>query len=940
MKIKSHLLPTNVQVGRVTPCAPFKHFCLACGAHGVTRPTSCAKLGALCDLNRGILSLLLLIIFAVCLPAQAASRYAERELLVKWKDGPDSYAAAVGNAQIGSIVKRNFNEIGWQHVKLPPGMSVFDAVEAYRALGTVLAVEPNGSIQPIPAPPVGRAPQPDEGGDVARNDATVRTPRLTIRPHGPLPRPPIPNDPMFSQQWYLKKIGAADAWVTTTGSTNIVVAVIDTGVDYTHRDLAANMWRNPGETGLDADGNDKTTNGIDDDGNGYVDDVYGIDVINGTGNPMDLGTHKTPTEPLYYHGTFIAGLIGAVGNNDADICGLNWSVQIMAIRHDADYDFTDPLYSHRTYWSVNLAAWDYILEMKKRGSNIRVTSNSYGQRGLESIAVREAIEIAGREGILSVFTGGNRTINEDLYATFPASFNLESAINVTASTPSDALASFANYGQSTVHLAAPGVNMISIGKSPGYATGDGGSYACPLVAGAAALLLSANPNLTVKELKAAILASVDQPPAMRGKLRTNGRLNVAHALKYLTETNSPAIVIHASPAGQPTSTNAPIEVTFSRSMDRGSVESSLIIYPPLRGIFEWSKDSRSLLFRHDVPFDSTTNYTLRILGSARDLSGETLDGNFDRIREGSPADDFVWTFRFRIGNDDFENAQWLTGMSGSIWASNRYAWLELDEPPHVLRDYTMLGNSVWYRWTAPQPGGWFTFDLTSGTAFDSLLAVYTGEHLEQLVAVADSDNYGSKMSSRVSFVAPNGANFSVIVASKDPFTADGGGNFNLTWYPTPPPGFTGSQFSPSSAVPGTKVTLIGTNFTGATAVFFNGTSAAFTNSPTNNIDLRITAVVPADATSGPITIVTPHGSATSPASFQVLPPALAIRLTGAKGLEIAWPATSPEFLLETSEDLVTCSWTAVTGTFLMANGATKLTLSAPAGKRFYRLKRN
>src|SRR5207244_2135070 len=142
------------------------------------------------------------------------------------------------------------------------------------------AVEPNGAIQPI-LPPMESAVSgaPSEGSDAASEDRPVRTRRATVS----LNRPPslvIPNDPMFSQQWYLKKIGATNAWATTTGSTNIVVAIIDTGVDYTHPDLAANMWRNPGETGLDDQGRDKATNGIDDDNNGYVDDVYGVDAVN------------------------------------------------------------------------------------------------------------------------------------------------------------------------------------------------------------------------------------------------------------------------------------------------------------------------------------------------------------------------------------------------------------------------------------------------------------------------------------------------------------------------------------------------------------------------------------------------------------------------------------------------------------------------------------
>jgi subtilisin family serine protease len=166
----------------------------------------------------------------------------------------------------------------------------------------------------------------------------------------------VPNDPMFNQQWNMTKIGAPTAWGTTTGSTNIVVVVMDTGVDYTHPDIAPNMWRNPGETGFDTNGVDKATNGIDDDTNGYVDDVHGINVRLGTGDPMDLGTGATP--PVY-HGTGIAGIIGAAGNNGAGISGINWSVQIMAIRVGA---MQPPALPQREVINHFVAAWNYVLD--------------------------------------------------------------------------------------------------------------------------------------------------------------------------------------------------------------------------------------------------------------------------------------------------------------------------------------------------------------------------------------------------------------------------------------------------------------------------------------------------------------------------------------------------------------------------------------------------
>lgn len=169
------------------------------------------------------------------------------------------------------------------------------------------------------------------------------------------------------------------------------------------------------------------------------------------------------------------------------------------------------------------------------------------------------------------------------------------------------------------------------------------------------------------------MGSVDQPAALKGKVATNGRLNVARALEYLAATNPPAIVVTASPRGQRTSADEPINVTFNRAMNRASVENALVIEPPVYGTFEWAADDRSFSFKHDGRFDTTTNYLVRILHSAMDESGQTLDGNFSRVREESSADDFFWSFNFPLPNDDFENATVLTGEEGFIEGSNRRA---------------------------------------------------------------------------------------------------------------------------------------------------------------------------------------------------------------------------------------------------------------------------
>lgn len=868
--------------------------------------------------------LILLLTPGLPLPTMAAETVTR--LLVKWKDGPGSAAAAAGNRTIGSTVKKNFYAIGWQMVEVPPGLGVQTAMESYRQLGTVLAVEPDGRINPsVPSPP------PPAADAAASKAASLEAAILTASAGSGV----IPNDPLFAQQWNLRIIGATNAWLVTTGSAEVVVAVFDTGIDYTHPDLAPNMWRNPGETGLDANGQDKAANGLDDDANGYVDDVHGVDVARGTGDPMDVGFWGLANTNPIYHGTVVAGFIGAVGNNGIGVAGVNWSVRMMSIRPWGG----DPRINTPTIWaSHTLAAWDYVITMKRRGVNIRVASKSIGG-ATKSAAIVDAIITGGDEGILTVFAASNEALDQDVYSYFPGAFRVWCAINVASSTELDGLAPSSCFGRSTVDIAAPGANVTSTTKGGTYQSGGGTSLACPTVSGAAALLLAINPSLTVNEIRAALFGSVDQPAALRDKLITHGRLNVARAIEYLTNANPSAIVIHMAPAGQQALPSSPIQVRFNRPMNRASVEAAFSVSPPVSGAFIWADDSRSFSFSHELPFNIRTNYTVRLAGTAQDEVGGALDGNFNRNREGAPNDDFFWLFRFPIPNDDFADAQVVVGPSGSLQASNRYTFIEAGEPAHVLGDQLQFGSSVWYRWTAPEPGGWFTFDLTSGTSFDSLLAVYSGESLGQLMAVAGNDNYGSRPSSRLSFPATPGTHYSVVVASKSEMDPNQAGNFVLAWYPTPAPIV--SSLNRSSAYPGQSLTFNGTNFTGATGVLFNGATATFTFSTNPNFsDLQLTATVPTDATTGPVTIETAHGNATSTNVFTILPlPALSIQpVPGTNLVQLSWPSLSGFSLQHGDTFSPTGNWTSFSITSQLANGMRVGTTTVVSSNRFFRLR--
>jgi len=430
-------------------------------------------------------------------PVPGTPRVVDGELLVKFRGGARGLPAVKAQQTLQHQVKRHFDRVGWQHVQLPQGVTEAEALARYARHPDVLAVEPNYVFSLR----------------VAETNAGV-----------------IPTDPRFNEQWALGRIGATNAWALSTGSSNVVVAVLDSGVRYNHEDLAANMWRNPGEI---------PGNGIDDDANGYVDDVYGIDAVSNDSDPID------DRISFIYHGTACAGIIGAVGNNGVGIAGLNWSVQVMALRLAATSNFI------ASAWMVE--CFEYVLAMKNRGVNIRVTSNSYGGDDAPSLAVRDAIEAAGNAGILNVFAAGNSTTNLDVHCDYPACFRLPSMVNVAASDTADNLATFSNYGATNVDLAAPGVNIAT---TDGITTNSyspifsGTSASAPFVAGAAALLAAAYPSATVAEIKQALIESVDVLPAFTNKVLSGGRLNVGRAIQHaILFTSAPPFVL-TSPESQ------------------------------------------------------------------------------------------------------------------------------------------------------------------------------------------------------------------------------------------------------------------------------------------------------------------------------------------------------------------------------------------------------
>ena len=323
--------------------------------------------------------------------------------------------------------------------------------------------------------------------------------------------PVLPNDPRFEEQWALANngqnggtkgadISAALAWATTKGSDKVIVAVLDSGVDYTHRDLAMNIWTRP-----------ENIKEYEDNNLGTIDDVNGYNALANNNDPMDENGH----------GTHCAGIIGAEGGNNEGITGVNWSVKIMPLK------FMDASGSGTTKDAIE--AINYVIDRRKAGVNVRIISASWGSTQ-KSRALEDVISKARDAGILFVAASGNSSVDTDKQPHYPSSYNLSNIISVAALDNKDQLTSFSNYGAKSVHIAAPGKDILSTWLDNDFREASGTSMATPVVAGVAALVLAKNPEMSVDELRKLLLSSVDKLPGLKGKVVSGGRINAAKAV--------------------------------------------------------------------------------------------------------------------------------------------------------------------------------------------------------------------------------------------------------------------------------------------------------------------------------------------------------------------------------------------------------------------------
>jgi uncharacterized repeat protein (TIGR01451 family) len=437
--------------------------------------------------------------------ATAGGTKAARAQVLRLRDGAAEIEARVERLAGAEAVA------GGLHVAHVAPAETLAAVEAFRARSDVLRAEPNFIRRPLRAP----------------------------------------NDARYSSQWNMKNttvagfdIAAEAAWDTITGDRSIVVGVIDEGIDINHEDLKANVWTNPGET---------PGNNADDDGNGFVDDVNGWDFRNNDRTVYDGPGTTADGEPVDAHGTHVAGIIGAQGDNGIGVAGVNWQTSLMSLK------FIGADGTGRT--SDLLRAYAYAKQMRDlwqqtggaRGANLRVLNNSYGGGGYSELELN-AVRALADSGILFVAAAGNDASDNDRYPQYPANYDAPNVISVAGTERHQTSYGFTNFGARTVHVYAPGEAVLSTLPGNTYDFYSGTSMASPHVAGIAALALAARPNLSLARLRSSVLYGGEFfSPGFGPTSVTGRRVSAARALENAAEADAvaPAAVGNLRLAAEP-----------------------------------------------------------------------------------------------------------------------------------------------------------------------------------------------------------------------------------------------------------------------------------------------------------------------------------------------------------------------------------------------------
>jgi subtilisin family serine protease len=378
-----------------------------------------------------------------------------------------------------------------------------------------------------------------------------------------------PNDLNYGNLWGMQKINAETAWEHNTGSKNVVVGIVDSGISLNHPDLVANLWTNPGEI---------PGNNIDDDNNGYVDDIHGWDWGDGDSDPSDN----------WWHGSHVAGTIGAVGNNNTGVTGVCWNVSLAALKiRDSGGGYA---------YSDGAEATAYATTM-----GMDMTNHSWGG-DWDSSVLKNAVAAANSAGVLFIAAAGNSGSDNDSNPIYPASYNYANVISVAATTSNDSKRSNSNYGLTSVDLGAPGENISSTQNAAGYGNHSGTSMATPHVTGVCALIKSYNPSMSASQIKQRLLDSVDPVASMNGKTVSGGRLNAFKALA--------GQIPFAYSSSEQTNFNTAINITLSAIDPQNDSLSFSVLSSPSSGTLSGS--APNLVYTPNNGYIGNDSFTFKV----------------------------------------------------------------------------------------------------------------------------------------------------------------------------------------------------------------------------------------------------------------------------------------------------------------------------------------
>ena len=497
----------------------------------------------------------------------------------------------------------------------------------------------------------------------------------------------VPNDFLLYRQWEWEQIQAPEAWGIATGSADVVVGVVDTGIDYDHIDLADNIWTNPGEI---------PGNGIDDDGNGYIDDVHGWDFYHDDCDPEDN----------HGHGTHIAGTIGAVTNNEIGVAGINWNVKLAPLKY---YDIDDMTGKG----STTLRAVQYATK-----ENIPILNNSYGSDAYNTSMYLAIAQYPG----LFVVAAGNDTSNNDIISQYPSDYQLSNIISVASTDITDGLSSFSNYGKNTVDIGAPGSDIYSTMPNNNYGNKSGTSMAAPHVTGAAALLKSYRPELETRDLKKIILESGDDIPWLADKIVTGKRLNLYKMLQ-MAENYVPTEEITDISAGVP----------LQDSIDGDDYK--IYRFTP--------RNSGKHLFRTCGKIDTIG----KLYTEDGTLVASNDDGNYEDIRNYNPTDFYFeydvsnrLTYYLVVTTSGFTAGEYEVRVDGTDDYGNSFedAYeipLDVNIPVHSDTDFDI--DMDYFKFNIPTAGYYGVFGICEGS--DIQIAVYDEDQEPVLQRLPDSE---------------------------------------------------------------------------------------------------------------------------------------------------------------------------------------------------------